>query len=206
VIVVYYAKNWYSPATRIVFTLAAAGFGDRVRLLEGGMTAWVRDGHAISTRNPAAPVGGSAPRLSMQSLVVDAAFVQASRSKRGSAVVDARAASFYDGTVTARRGTVLRGHIPGALNVPYGALFDGQGALRTTDELRAIFAKAGIKPGDTVIGYCHVGQQATAMLFAAQILGHRILLYDGSMEDWVNRKLPLEAPKSAQQSSRESSR
>ena len=43
-----------------------------------------------------------------------------------------------------------------------------------------------------------VGQQATMVLFGARLLGHPIRLYDGSMNDWETRKLPLEnatAPK-----------
>jgi thiosulfate/3-mercaptopyruvate sulfurtransferase len=52
-----------------------------------------------------------------------------------------------------------------------------------------------VKPDDTVIGYCHIGQQATAMLFAARSLGHRVLLYDGSFQDWSRRTdLPVENP------------
>jgi thiosulfate/3-mercaptopyruvate sulfurtransferase len=57
-----------------------------------------------------------------------------------------------------------------------------------------VFTKAGLKPRDTVIGYCHIGQQATAMLFAARTVGYPVLLYDGSFEDWLNRGLPLEIP------------
>ena len=56
--------------------------------------------------------------------------------------------------------------------------------LRSDAELRGLFTAAGVKPGDTVIAYCHIGQQATAALFAARTLGHKVLLYDGSFEDW----------------------
>ena len=61
-----------------------------------------------------------------------------------------------------------------------------------TDELAALFAKAGVQPGDTIVGYCHVGQQATAMLFAARSLGHPVLLYDGSFQEW-SRLTPAES-------------
>ena len=63
-------------------------------------------------------------------------------------------------------------------------MFDDQLQLRSTDDLTARFTKAGVSPNDTVIGYCHIGQQATAMLFAARRLGHPVLLYDGAFEDW----------------------
>jgi thiosulfate/3-mercaptopyruvate sulfurtransferase len=60
-------------------------------------------------------------------------------------------------------------------------------------------SRAGVKPGDTVVGYCHIGQQATAMLFAARTLGYNVLLYDGSFTNWEKSELPvaLPAPKGA---------
>jgi thiosulfate/3-mercaptopyruvate sulfurtransferase len=54
-------------------------------------------------------------------------------------------------------------------------------------EIAALFTRAGVAPTDTIIGYCHIGQQATAMLFAARAIGHPVLLYDGSYEDWSRR-------------------
>jgi len=65
--------------------------------------------------------------------------------------------------------------------------------FRSQSELAALFAKAGVKPGDTVVTYCHIGQQGTGTLFAARLLGYPVKLYDGSFEDWSNRsELPVE--------------
>ena len=56
-----------------------------------------------------------------------------------------------------------------------------------------VMAAAGIRPGDTVVSYCHIGQQATVLFFAASRLGYKALLYDGSWDDWGNRQdLPIE--------------
>ena len=44
----------------------------------------------------------------------------------------------------------------------------------TGPAIEALFRKAGVKPGDTVVAYCHVGQQATAVIFAARLLGHPV--------------------------------
>ena len=56
--------------------------------------------------------------------------------------------------------------------------------LASAEEIAARFKAAGVKKGDKVIAYCHVGQQASATLFAARTLGLDVLLYDGSFEEW----------------------
>jgi thiosulfate/3-mercaptopyruvate sulfurtransferase len=184
-IVVYVGEDWVSPATRVVFTLDAAGLGGRTALLDGGMPAWQREGHAVTDAAPPAPSGALAP-LALRPIVVTATTVMASLGKPGFAVVDARDREFYDGTQTgsSHEHKHRTGHIAGALSIPYDSVFDDKLVLRPAAELEARFAQAGVLPGDTVIGYCHIGQQATAMLFAARRLGHPVLLYDGSFEDW----------------------
>lgn len=184
-IVVYYAKDWISPSTRIVFTLQYAGLGQRTQLLDGGMGAWVRAGGALSSTAPPARAG-TLSRLRTQNLIVDAAQVRAQRNSSGVAIVDARAAVYYDGIETGgAHGLAHRtGHIQGARNIPFTEITDERLQLRSQAELRTLFTRAGVKPGDTVLGYCHIGQQATAMLFAARLLGHPVKLYDDAFEDW----------------------
>lgn len=188
-IVVYYGADWVSPTTRVVFTLDHAGLGGRTSLLDGGMQAWTAAGNAVTKEKPVVTPGHLSP-LRTKPLVVDAAWVRSHVGKPGIAVVDARASSFYDGVeATDKR----KGHIPGAKSFPFTDLADDDMKLFTREELAARFAKAGVAPGDTVVGYCHIGQQATAMLFAARLTGHPVKLYDGSMQEWSRREdLPLE--------------
>jgi thiosulfate/3-mercaptopyruvate sulfurtransferase len=80
----------------------------------------------------------------------------------------------------------------GAANVPFNSVFDDSLRVLPVEELRRRFAAAGVAQGDTVVAYCHIGQQATVVLFAARLLGHPVRLYDGSMDDWEKRGLPLE--------------
>jgi thiosulfate/3-mercaptopyruvate sulfurtransferase len=194
-VVVYFDDDWVSPATRVVLTLDAAGLGARTSLLDGGMPAWVRDGHDVTAAVPPARTGKLAP-LAMRPIIIDASTVRSRLGKAGFAVVDARDAVYYDGTQTGGHGDHPHrtGHIAGALSIPFSSVFDDKNLLRSPADLEARFANAGVKPGDTVIGYCHIGQQATAMLFAARRLGHPVLLYDGSFEDWSlnHRDYPVE--------------
>lgn len=195
-VVVYYAKDWVSPATRVVYTLDYAGLGAHGKLLDGGMPAWVKDGHPTS-QDAAPDTQGTLAPLQLQQRVVDAGFVQAHLGQPGYAVIDGRASVFYDGTDTGdSMGRAHKtGHIAGARSVPYTSITTTDLHLKSRAELAALFDHAGVKPGDTIVGYCHIGQQGTAMLYAARLLGHPVLLYDGSFEDWSRRDLPVENPK-----------
>ena len=87
------------------------------------------------------------------------------------------------------------GHIAGARSVPFTEIADDRNIFKSANDLAALFKAAGVQPGDTVVGYCHIGQQATGMLFAARSLGYPVLLYDGSFEDWSRRTdFPVETP------------
>ncbi len=193
-IVVYFGNDWVSPATRVLFTLDAAGLGARSALLDGGMVAWVRDRHETTDAIADAPRRGALSPLKMRPIVVDAAFVRAHLNSAGHVLVDARSRAFYDGSETgaSHAGPHETGHIVGARSLPFSEVTREDLMLKSPQELRSMFDAIGVKPGDTVIGYCHIGQQATAMLFAARLLGHPVLLYDGSFEDWSKRKLPVE--------------
>ena len=193
-IIVYYGNDWITPATRVVFTLNYAGLGNNTSLLDGGTNAWKKDGYVLTADATPAKAGTLSP-LSIKPLVVDAEFVKANIGEPGISVVDGRAAAFYDGVQTGGgMGRQHRtGHIAGAKSVPYTEIADDNMKFKTVPELEALFAKAGVKPGDTVVGYCPIGQQATGMLFAARLTGHKVLLYDGSFEDWsAHTSYPVE--------------
>ncbi len=186
---------YVSPTARVLFTLDYAGLGDRASLLDGGLDAWVKAGHPLSTEAPPDRAGTLAP-LTIRPLIVDAAFVKANLKTPGVAIVDGRNAGFYHGTQTGGGPAAPHktGHIQGAGNVPFGDTVDQANHLKPAAELQKLFAGAGAKPGDTVVAYCHIGQQATQVILAARTLGFKVLLYDGSFEEWSRNDYPVENP------------
>jgi thiosulfate/3-mercaptopyruvate sulfurtransferase len=193
-VIVCFAGNAVSQATRVLFTLAYAGLGDGASLLDGGLDAWTRDKHDVTTEVPEARAGALS-MLTTNPLVVDAEYVRAHLAAPGVSVVDGRAATFYSGEQTGGSAAAPHktGHIAGAKSIPFTSITDDTQALKSPDVLARLFADAGVKPGDTIIGYCHIGQQATAVLFAARTLGYSVLLYDGSFEDWsTHTNFPVE--------------
>lgn len=192
-IVVIFGQAQVTPATRVVLTLQAAGFGDRTSLLDGGLAQWERDGKPVTAYVPA-PKAGTISALKMASPIVDADFVKSHLNTPKFVIVDARDKGFYDGTQTGGSQTAPHktGHIVGAANIPYSTLTKPDNTLKPADELQSMFSAAGVKPGDTVVAYCHIGQQATGVVFAARTLGITVKLYDGSFEDWSKKDGPVE--------------
>ena len=195
-IVVYWSSEWVTPTSRVMLTLDYAGLGSRSSLLDGGLEAWTAAGLAL-TQESSDPVPGSVTIETRDDLIVTADWVQEHAGTEGYALVDARSAAHYDGVRDSEAGN---GHIPGAVNIDWRSLLDGEPAMwRDREQLAEIFAAAGVQPGDTVVGYCHIGQYATAMLFAARTLGYQVKLYDGSMQDWGSiKELPLETNEAAE--------
>ena len=193
-IVVYQSDDQWTQSTRVMLTLDYAGLSN-VSWLDGGQKAWIAAGQPLSTEAPVVKAGTLAA-LKTRPIVVDAEFVKAHLNTPAFAIVDARLPAFYDGSRTGGRAPAEHktGHVAGALNAPFDSFVSPDVQLKPADEVAAVFTRAGVKPGDTVIGYCHIGQQATAMLFAARTLGYKVVLYDGSFEDWSKRDLPVDNP------------
>jgi len=194
-IVLYYSGEnpFVTPTARVMFTLDYAGLGNRASVLDGGFEAWTRAGLPVTTDVPDARPGTLAP-LAIRPIVVDAEFVKANLSSPSVAIVDARNAEFYSGARTG--GGTERphktGHIQGALSVPFGDTVNADNTLKPAAALQSLFTNAGVKPGQTVVAYCHIGQQATQVIFAARTLGYTVRLYDGSFEEWSRKDYPVE--------------
>jgi len=193
-VVVVPGVDWASPSTRVVWTLQVAGLGAQTRLLNGGTLGWKRAGFPLTTAAPAPAKPGHLTLKADRSVVVDYQWVQAHGHAPGVRILDARSPVFYEGPGMPEHNSP-GGHIPGAKNVPFNSLTDESVRFLSIDDLRKAFDAAGVQPGDTVAAYCHVGQQATVVVFSARLLGHPARLYDGSMNEWQRRKLPLENDK-----------
>ena len=193
-IVIYWGNDWVSPSTRALLTLQYVGLGAQASILDGGLPAWKKAGRAVTTEVPAARSGKLSARPTVP-VTVDADFVKAHVRAPGYTIIDARNTIFYDGPPSEHEAKP--GHIPGSVNLVFEVPFGEDNTLLPEAQLRDVFLKAGVKPNDTIIAYCHIGQQATVIVFAAQTLGYNVKLYDGSMQDWKLRGLPIENSRKA---------
>jgi thiosulfate/3-mercaptopyruvate sulfurtransferase len=187
-IVVYFEGQNMTMTTRMILTLTYLGLGDRVSLLDGGFEAWKNEKRPVTKEIPKVKPGTFVPTLHPE-VVADAKWVQSHETDPNVTIIDARASRFYDG-----KAGLPPGHIPHAVNVPFSSVADTTNRMLDLDALRQVFVKAGVKPGSKIVTYCHVGQQATLVYFAAKCLGYDARVYDGSFEDWSDLELPVENP------------
>ncbi len=176
-------------AARLYMTLDYLGLGARASVLDGGLPAWRSENRPLSTDVVSAP-RGSLTLTPRADVVADLAAVRAASTGTGVTILDARAPEFYSG---ASAGQMPRaGHIPGAMNIPYTTLVTQGSSFKELAAFRELFLAAGVKPGDRVITYCHIGLQASVLYLAARAAGLDARMYDGSFDEWSRRaELPV---------------
>jgi thiosulfate/3-mercaptopyruvate sulfurtransferase len=189
-IILYFGTNWVTPTTRVYWTLDYLGIGDRTSILNGGLVAWQATHHPVSNEVKQ-PARGSITPAPRKEIVADAEWVSSHLNRPTVTMIDARTHEFYNGSQS--DGNPRSGHIPGATNISYLDVIDqDNNKFKSADALRELFRAAGLKPGNLMVSYCHIGQRATVLYFTAKMLGYDAKMYDGSWEDWSHRKdLPI---------------
>jgi thiosulfate/3-mercaptopyruvate sulfurtransferase len=105
-------------------------------------------------------------------------------------LVDVRSPDEYTGKVIAPPGmteTAQRGgHIPGAKSVPWSKAANDDGTFKTSDELKKLYAEAGVDFTKPTIAYCRIGERSSHTWFVLQeLLGlSDVRNYDGSWTEY----------------------
>jgi thiosulfate/3-mercaptopyruvate sulfurtransferase len=182
--VIVYDANGLSSAGRAWWMLRL--FGHRnVALLDGGLPRWRAEGRPLDTSPPLIPPCHFVARFD-PALVRDKAALLADLARTREQVVDARASGRFEGTVEETWPGRRRGHIPGSRNVPFDEVTDPRTRqLKSAEELRGLFEKAGISLDRPVVTSCGSGVTACALAFALHLIGHPgAAVYDGSWSEW----------------------
>jgi len=172
-------------AGRIVLVLRSYGHLAS-HVLDGGLSAWTNAGCPLEGGHVVpAPADPPHPVPAGPEGVIDLEGMRRAILS-GAQLLDARKAEEYSGREThARRA----GHIPGALNVPYRSLLDGDGRFLPADRLAELLDGYGVDLDRPTVAYCNGGVSATAVATAVEIVsGRRPVVYDGSWNQWGDRE------------------
>jgi thiosulfate/3-mercaptopyruvate sulfurtransferase len=178
-----YDDSAIRTAARAWFMLTASGWRN-LAILDGGLEKWRQEGLPVESGTPkgkpAEPAG-----LTLPTRVRSKAEMLANLDTGADQVLDARSADRVYGTGIDPVHGLPMGRIPGALNLPYTALFEADGTWKAPDAIRAAFEAAGIDLARPVTTTCGSGVTASVLLFAMHLIGkHDTALYDGSWAEW----------------------
>ncbi|AWN55932.1 sulfurtransferase [Methylobacterium sp. 17Sr1-1] len=183
-------NNWFAAWGAWVF--AQYGLVDTVKLLDGGRKKWEAEKRPLDTRTPevAASTFAVAPAsTSLRARFTDVLAV--ARKERDDKILDIRSPDEFAGKIIAPAGVpelaVRAGHIPGSVNVPWAKAVNPDGTLRSVEELKALYAEAGIDGTKPVITSCRIGERSSHSWFVlSRVLGYPARNYDGSWTEYGN--------------------
>lgn len=182
-------NNWFAAWGAWIFNLY--GFPD-VRLLDGGRVKWEADGRPLSTDTFTYEPGNfTVEEINSQLRALKVDVLSVVEGETAGTLIDIRSPAEYNGEIFAPEGVqelaVRAGHIPGAINVPWGRNVREDGTFKSIEELQALYNELGVDGSLPIITYCRIGERAALTWFVLnQLLGYEVSLYDGSWTEWGN--------------------
>ncbi len=185
-VVVYDGSGMFS-APRVWWMLRIFGH-DNVRVLNGGLPAWIAAGGEVANvhvDNPETITATTYRSTFRPAMVTDIDTVWQQLQQGVVQVLDARAAPRFKGEQPEPRPGVRCGHMPGAINVPFKQLLDAKGRMMTPRTLRSRFEEAGVDLEKPIITSCGSGVTACVLALGLYCLDREdIAVYDGSWSEW----------------------
>ncbi len=188
--VVLYDSNNSERASWLLWVMKINGFTD-VKVLDGGLAAWIGAGGELSTE------GAPAPDTSIQATpTYDATYfivteeIQATLDSPDTVLIDTRDAEQQADTVN---GTTRDGHIPGAINIQTAEVMREDGTFLSPEELRSLFESYGINQNSNIIVYSLFAHQSGNVWLALQLAGFdQARIYHVGFVAWgYNIDLPI---------------
>ena len=182
-------NNWF--AAWAYWQLRYQGV-DNVRLLDGGRIKVEADGLPLTTDSPSHPAGSvTIPTETREELRAYRQQVIDGVGAPDRDLVDVRSPEEFRGELSApahlpQEAAQKRGHIPGAVNVPWATAVAEDGTFKPIDQLRELYAAKGVDGSDEVVAYCRIGERSSHTWFVLhELLGYEnVRNYDGSWTEY----------------------
>lgn len=172
-IVVYAQMNTGIAACRVWWMLRVFGH-ENVRVLDGGLPKWLREGRTVSV-GQAVPEAAEYKAVFNPALVCDVAKIENCLEKNNTVLIDARDNLRF----------VEHGRIPGSVNLPFLSFFAEDGCFLPLEDCRKAFADAGVLDAKNIAATCGSGVTACVLAFLLFRMGRKdVAVYDGSWTEW----------------------
>ena len=183
-------NNWFAAFAFWVFKYY--GYQD-VRIMNGGRKKWLEEDRPLDKTIPSYPAGNFKASSPDEKIRTYLNHVSESLKNKQSILVDVRSPAEFTGEMTApaeyptehaQRG----GHIPAAINIPWGKAVNEDGTFKSAEELMNLYRENGILPEKEIISYCRIGERSSHTWFVLKyLLGYPdVKNYDGSWTEWGN--------------------
>ncbi|MEM6899855.1 MAG: sulfurtransferase, partial [Pseudomonadota bacterium] len=180
-----YDQNKYMASARAWWLFRLMGHRD-VHVLDGGLNAWLSEGGKTEDMPPVAVERHFTPRI-RGDLVKTLDQIIEVVANRTVLISDARPTGRFAGAVPEPREGIPSGHIPGSASLPSSEVISEQSYMKTPDEIRTAFDKAGLPTSDPFVASCGSGVSAAIIALAASVIGNdQVAVYDGSWAEWAS--------------------
>lgn len=184
-VIIYDSAGLFSAA-RVWWMFKVFGHAS-VRVLNGGLPAWIADGGTLSDAAKAPVAENYNARLNVELVKTKSDLIENAQTHAYS-ILDARPTARFLGQAPEPRPGLPSGHMPHSVSLPFGQLLDN-GYLKPADQLRDIFLAAGIDDSSSIITSCGSGVTAAIITLALAEAGLGMhSLYDGSWTEWASSK------------------
>ena len=178
--IVVYDNSPLRTAARGWFMLRHFG-AEKVGILDGGFQKWTAEGRPVESGETERRSARFDPQQRRGEVITKQDILCGNHEP----LLDARRKARFEGIESDPRPGVESGHIPGARNLPFSALYREDGRFKPVDEIRRLFSEAGMDPERPFVASCGSGVTANSLIFAAHLLGNdSAQLYDGSWSEW----------------------
>ncbi|RFA28217.1 thiosulfate sulfurtransferase [Alkalilimnicola ehrlichii] len=183
--VVAYDQEGNGRASRLLWTLDALGH-ERISLLNGGLHAWVNDGHHAEAGIIEPYTTDYRARIEKPEVLADKSYVLTHLNDPHVKILDARSPAEFAGE---DKRAARVGHIPGAVNLEWVQTMDQGRHLRfkPDPELREMLKVRGITPEKEIVVHCQTHHRSAHTYVLLKHLGfERVRGYAGSWSEWGN--------------------
>lgn len=183
-VIVYDRMCGGAAAARVWWMFRTFGYHD-VAMLDGGYGKWVKE-KLPSDMSPVRPEPQTFTAVLNPALVRSLDQMLGNVASGAEQVIDARGPAKYAGSQDDVFPVKKKGHIPGAINLPWGDLIvEESGELLQPDAIKARFAAAGVDLARPIVVTCASGTISCVVMLALYLIGTTdVALYDGSWAEW----------------------